>query len=116
MCKRFAGAALLVVALVLAWGSVSYSYPPAGDAAVGKEVFTKKCKTCHGDNGQGNEGMAKLLKTTITPLDSDEVQSKSDADIKMIIVEGKGKMKSVKDISDTDISNVIAYVRTLKKK
>ena len=114
MCKRFAGAALIAGALVLA--STSYSFPPAGDAAAGKDVFAKKCKTCHGENGQGNEGMAKLPKTTIAPLDSDEVQSKSDADIKMIIVEGKGKMKPVKEISDSDINNVIAYVRTFKKK
>ncbi len=116
MIKRFAGATLMAGVLVLGWASISQSSPPAGDAAAGKDVFGKKCKTCHGDSGQGNEGMAKLLKTTITPLDSDEVQSKSDADIKMIIVEGKSKMKPVKDISDNDINNVIAYVRTLKKK
>lgn len=116
MFKRFAGATLMAGALVLGWVSISYSALPAGDAAAGKEVFAKKCKTCHGDNGQGNEGMAKLLKTTITPLDSEEVQTKSDADIKMIVVEGKGKMKPVKDISADDINNVIAYVRTLKKK
>ena len=114
MCKRFAVVAL--IAGVLLFSSTSYSSPPAGDAAAGKDVFVKKCKTCHGENGQGNEGMAKLLKVTITPLDSDEVQSKSDADIKMIIVEGKGKMKPVKDVSDSDIINVIAYVHTFKKK
>jgi len=114
MCKRFAGAALVAGVLVLA--STSYSSPPAGDAAAGKDVFLKKCKTCHGENGQGNEGMANLLKTKIAPFDSDEVQGKSDADIKVIIVEGKGKMKPVKDISDSDINNVIAYVRTFKKK
>jgi|ERR1700739_693463 len=114
MCKRFAVAVLIAGALLLS--STSYSSPPAGDAAAGKDVFAKKCKTCHGDNGQGNEGMAKLLKVTITPLDSDEVQSKSDADIKTIVVEGKGKMKPVKEISDSDITNVIAYVRTFKKK
>ncbi len=59
--------------------------------------------------------MAKLLKTTIPPLDSAEVQSKSDADLKKIITEGTGKMKPVKDLSDADIANVIAYVRAFKK-
>ena len=111
--KELAG--LGVMAVVLLAASVSISARPAGDPAAGKDVFLKKCKTCHGEDGHGNEGMAKLLKTTITPLDSDEVQKKSDAEIKQVIVEGKGKMKPVKDLSDADISNVIAFVRTLKK-
>ncbi len=89
---------------------------PTGDAAMGKEVFLKKCKTCHGEDGSGNQGMAKLLKTTIPPMGSDEVQGKSDADMKKIITEGMGKMRPVKDLSDTEIDNVIAYVRTFKKK
>jgi mono/diheme cytochrome c family protein len=106
---------LAVMAVVLVAASASISARQAGDPAAGKDVYLKKCKTCHGEDGHGNEGMAKLLKTTITPLDSDEVQKKSDAEIKQVIVDGKGKMKPVKDLTDTDISNVIAFVRTLKK-
>lgn len=96
--------------------SASFSAPPAGDATAGKDVYMHKCKACHGEDGQGNAGMAKLLKTTITPMDSDEVQNKTDAEIKTIVTQGKDKMKPVKDISDTDIANVIAFVRTFKKK
>jgi cytochrome c2 len=40
----------------------------------------------------------------------------SDADIKKVITEGKDKMKPVAGLNDTDISNVIAYVRSMKKK
>ncbi len=105
-----------VIAVVLAGASTAFSAPPTGDAAAGKDVFMKKCKTCHGEDGQGNQGMAKLLKTTITPLDSDEVQTKSDADIKTVITQGKDKMKPVQGLSDSDIGNVIAFVRTFKKK
>jgi mono/diheme cytochrome c family protein len=111
--KRIIG--FVATAALLLAASAAYSARPSGDAAAGKDVYVKKCKTCHGEDGHGNEGMAKLLKTTIPPLDSDEVQKKSDADIKKVIVEGKDKMKPVKDLSDSDISNVIAYVRTLKK-
>ena len=95
---------------------VASAAKPTGDAAAGKEVFLKKCKTCHGEDGNGNQGMAKLLKTTIPPLGSAEVQSKSDADIRKIITEGTGKMKPVKDLSDADIDNVTTYVRTFKNK
>jgi mono/diheme cytochrome c family protein len=95
--------------------SVSLPARPAGDAAAGKDTYMKKCKTCHAEDGHGNDGMAKLLKTTIPPLDGSEVQKMSDADIKKIIVEGKGKMKPVQGLSDAEIDNVIAYVRTMKK-
>jgi len=105
-----------VMAGVLLAASTSYSASPAGDAAAGKDVYLKKCKVCHGEDGHGNQGMAKILNTTIPSFDSDEVQSQSDAEIKKVIVEGKGKMKPVKDMSDTDVDNVIAYVRTFKKK
>ena len=106
---------LAVVATITGLLFVASSAMAAGDTSAGKEVFLKRCKTCHGEDGMGNQGMAKLLKTTIPPMDSDEVQSKSDADMKKIISEGMGKMKPVKDLSDADIANVIAYVRTFKK-
>ncbi|HUO34400.1 MAG TPA: cytochrome c [Candidatus Acidoferrum sp.] len=111
--KHLAFAAMLAGALLFASASLAAS--PAGDATAGKDVFMKKCKTCHGEDGHGNQGMAKLLKVTIPSLDSADVQSKSDADLKKIITEGTGKMKPVKDVSDTDVDNVIAYVRTFKK-
>jgi len=44
------------------------------------------------------------------------VQKKTDAELKKIIEEGSGKMKPVKGLSEIDIANVIAYVRTLAKK
>jgi mono/diheme cytochrome c family protein len=112
--KGYASAALLAFALFFA--STAYAATPAGDATAGKDVYMKKCKPCHAEDGNGNQGMAKLLKVTFVPLSADDVQNKSDADIKKIIVEGKDKMKPVKDMSDTDIDNVIAYVRTFKKK
>lgn len=114
MLKGLAGVGAMAGLLLVA--SASSSARPAADAAAGKDVFLKKCKACHGEDGQGNQGMAKILKTTIAALDSDEVQKKSDAEIKKIIVEGKDKMKPVTGLSDADINNVIAFVRTFKKK
>jgi len=87
----------------------------AADAAAGQAVYDKKCKTCHGPTGEGNPGMAKVLGTTITPLGSDEVQKMSDADLKKVVTQGKGKMKPVAGLSDADLDNVVAHVRTLKK-
>ncbi len=85
------------------------------DAAAGKAVYDKKCKTCHGPAGEGNPGMAKVLGTTITPLGSDEVQKMPDADLKKVVMQGKGKMKPITGLTDADVDNVVAHVRTLKK-
>lgn len=104
---------ILVIALVMAWPG---GLAAAGDGGAGKAVYDKKCATCHGKAGEGNPSMAKMLKVELRHLGSKEVQAKSDADLKKSIVEGTGKMKPVKGLSDADVANVIAYVRTLKQK
>ena len=85
-----------------------------GAAADGKAIFDSKCKGCHAADGTGNPGMAKMLKVTMRPLGSAEVQAKSDADLKKDITGGVGKMKP-QTLTDKQASDVIAYIRTLKK-
>ena len=93
-----------------------YTMPmTAADAAAGKELYAKKCATCHADNGEGKEAIAKMFQVTMKPLGSKEVQSKSDADLKKIMLEGSGKMKPVKDVDAKAADDIVAYVRTLKK-
>jgi mono/diheme cytochrome c family protein len=106
-----------IVAIGVAMIGIAVGIPAAGagDAAAGKDLYMKKCKTCHGADGQGNPGVAKLLNVTFKPLGSEEIQKKSDAEFKKIITEGKDKMKPVKDLSDADMDNIIAFVRTLKQ-
>ena len=87
----------------------------AGDPAAGKAVYDKFCRGCHGETGEGNPKLAKMMKVEFKDLGSAEVQGMKDADLKVVIIEGKGKMKPVKAVSAGDIDNVIAYVRTLKK-
>jgi len=105
---RFAviGAFLFGAQLALAQG---------GDAKVGKAVYDKSCATCHGADGTPKEAIAKMLKVEIPHLGSKEMQAKSDADIQKAITAGYEKMKPVKGLSDKDVANVVAYMRTLKK-
>lgn len=100
-----------VVAVMILGASLCF----AGDLAAGKVVYEKKCQICHGDNGEGNPDVAKKLNAEQKPLWSEAVQKKTDADFKKMIHEGIGKMKPPKNVSDTDIDNVITFVRTLKK-
>jgi cytochrome c2 len=84
-----------------------------GDAAKGKTVFSR-CSVCHGASGEGNEAIAKALGAQIPALSSKEVQSLNDAALKKIVIEGKEKMKPI-SLSDAELADVIAFLRTLKK-
>lgn len=86
----------------------------AGDAKAGKAVYDKSCKTCHGAEGQGNPGIAKMLKVTLRHLGSKEVQAKTDAQLKKEAVAGVGAMKPV-TLSPKQADDVVAFVRTLKQ-
>ena len=83
-------------------------------APEGKAVYTTKCQSCHGEKGEGKAAIAKMFNLTMPALGSAEVQSKSDVDLKKVIVEGKGKMKPVAGMEPKQADDVVAYVRTLK--
>jgi mono/diheme cytochrome c family protein len=106
---------MVAVGIVAVVGAMAVQAVRAADATAGKAVFSHKCQICHGADGNGNPGMANALHVKFVPLSSDEVQKMSDADLKTVITQGKGKMKPVQGLSDADVGNVIAFIRTLKK-
>jgi cytochrome c5 len=87
----------------------------AGDATAGKAVYDKACKACHGATGTANPGMAKAMNVEIKDLGSSAVQAMSDADLKKIVADGKGKMRPISSVTGKSVDDVIAFVRTLKK-
>ena len=99
------GALSLVVAVGLAYGS----------AADGKALFGTKCAVCHGANGEGKAGIAKAMGVTMKALGSKDVQAMSEADLKKVILSGKGKMKAVAGVSDKQADDIVAFVKTLKE-
>ena len=102
---------VLVVALIYLPSNVQ-----AQNAAAGKDIYAKKCQTCHGADGAGSPGIAKAMKLEFKHLGSDEVQKKSDAELKKAITDGFGKMKPVAGVAGGDADKVVAHLRTLKKK
>ncbi len=106
-------AVAMVVAMVLSLALPQAAFS-GGDAEKGKALYTAKCKMCHAAEGEGNPGMAKMLKVEMKVLGSKEVQAMKDAELKKDIIEGNGKMKPVK-LTDEEAANVIAFLRTLKK-
>jgi len=83
-------------------------------APEGKAVYEAKCQKCHGPNGEGKESVAKMMHVELKHLGSKEVLAKSNADMKKIITAGQGKMKPIADLSEKQLDDVIAYVRTMK--
>ena len=102
---------LLIASLSLIAAPLVFSQ----DAALGKAFYNRQCANCHGPNGEGKESVAKTFKVQLRDLASKEVQSKTDAELKKIMLEGTGKMRPVK-IKDSDAANVVAYLRTMAKK
>lgn len=76
-------------------------------------LFKSKCAMCHGADGMANTTMAKNLG--IKSYKSPEVQKTSDADLKTIITNGKGKMPSYKSLTPEQIDGLVKYIRELGK-
>jgi mono/diheme cytochrome c family protein len=87
----------------------------AGDAAKGKALYTAKCGACHGPSGEPKDAIAKALKVEMRHLGGKEVQDKADADLIATITKGNGKMTPVAAIKEAEVTDIIAFVRTLKK-
>lgn len=94
---------------MIAFAALSYA-----GAAEGKELYTAKCQTCHGEKGEGKAAIGKMYNITMPNLASKETQAKSDADLKKVVTAGQGKMKPVAGVTDKQAGDIVAYVRTLK--
>ncbi len=106
----------LIITFVALMGTVA-GVALAADAKAGGEVFNKSCKGCHGPEGATpNEAVSKMLGAPIPVLAAADFQaSKTDADIKKAITDGKGKMPKVASVTGSSIDDVVAYVRSIKK-
>jgi len=104
--------------------TVGLLMPVCAEDLPGKAVFEQTCKNCHGPEGKGDKTASSFWKVNIPRLDSKYVQSKSDAELKKIITGGIRKMAPVRmdapsaphrgKLTGQQVSEVIAYVRTLK--
>lgn len=81
----------------------------------GEKVYKAKCAMCHGADGAGATPAGKGTKAR--DFCSDEVKKETDEDWSLIIVKGKNKMPAYdKKITEAEIKDVVAYIRSLCKK
>jgi mono/diheme cytochrome c family protein len=80
----------------------------------GADTYRAKCQMCHAPDGSGNTPAGKAMKTA--SFMSPEPVKASDADMIAMTKNGKGKMPAYSGkLSDSQIKDVIAYIRTLQK-
>ena len=122
---------LLVAALALAacgggGGASSNTQKPAatqGDAAKGKAVFEGTCVSCHGPAAKGLPGLGKDLTT------SEFVSQQTDKQLVDFIKKGRPASDPANTnkvdmpprggnpaLTDTDLANVVAFVRSIHQK
>ncbi len=97
---------VLVALLICGLFAVCSSSAVAQDAAA---TYKAKCAMCHGPEGKGG-------KMGTRDFASPEVKAESDAQLTDIITKGKGKMPAYGEkLKDTEIKDVVAYIRGLAK-
>lgn len=120
---------LLVAALALAacgGGSAAPAQKPAasqGDAVKGKTVFEGTCVSCHGPDAKGLPGLGKDLTT------SEFVSQQTDKQLVDFIKKGRPANDPANTnkvdmpprggnpaLSDNDLANVVAFVRSIHQK
>ena len=107
LISRVGVAILLTFATVLLCNSTVQ----AQDAAA---TYKAKCAMCHGADGKGS---ATGQKMGVHDFSSADVQKETDAQLTEIITKGKGKMPAYEGkLKDTEIKDLVAYVRGLGKK
>jgi len=117
------------VAVALAAFVASASPALAGDAAAGKASYTTNCSSCHGDSGKGDGPVGGALQPPPRDFsqgdfafDTDGDGAKgTETDLTNVIKNGAMKyggsplMAPWATLSDDDIANIVAYVRSLKE-
>jgi mono/diheme cytochrome c family protein len=85
--------------------------------ALGKSLFNKHCKSCHGSGGKGDGPKSKELETDPGDFTSADFHKQTDGELFYKTKEGRDDMPSFKKkiSSDEDIWLLVDYVRALKK-
>jgi mono/diheme cytochrome c family protein len=91
--------------------------PAKADAAAGKELWAKHCKSCHGSKGLGDGPKAASLKTNPGDFSSAAFQASTDGELLYRTDKGRDEMpayeKKIPEINDRWA--LVAFMRTLKK-
>jgi mono/diheme cytochrome c family protein len=95
--------------------ALGLTLPGAMHAQTGAATYKAKCQMCHAADGSGSTPAGKAMKAI--PFSSPDLIKASDAQLFASTKNGKGKMPAFgAKLSDAEIKDSIAYIRTLQKK
>jgi mono/diheme cytochrome c family protein len=98
---------LLAGGLIAVCSSLAVAQNAAG-------TYKAKCALCHGADGKGSSMGVKMGARDFTSAD---VQKETDIQLTAIITKGKGNMPAYDGkLKDTEITDLVAYIRGLAKK
>ncbi len=103
-----------VATLALWFVAQSHAALLPGDAKRGAEIYSQRCVMCHGENGDGNNGMAANFREEwyrFTKTDDELAESIRNG----FQSEGKSYAAGAMPpqvLSDRDLEDVIAYLRS----
>ena len=117
------GLSLVAVTMGVLWIATSSSMAQGkGDAKAGETVYKGQCVKCHGDTGAGDGPQAQKLKDKPASWAAGAgMKDMTDQQLFEAIQKGGpavGKsrlMPGYPKLSEADVWNVVAYIKTLKK-
>lgn len=88
----------------------------ADNIAMGKSLYAKHCKSCHGKEGLGDGPKADEVDGDLGDFSSEEFQAQSDGALFYKSYIGRDDMPNYeKKMSEEDAWLVVHYLRTLKE-
>lgn len=83
----------------------------------GKKIYLESCQNCHGPTGKGDSDMAAYLSPPPANLTAKGTQSKTDAQLRKVILEGRPGTAMVGyagAFEEAQLADLIAYIRSLQ--
>jgi mono/diheme cytochrome c family protein len=106
--------------IILLASVISFAAALTAGAADGKALWDHHCAMCHGADGKGQTNMGKKLGAKdytdpkVQAALTDEAATKAIKD-GFKNEDGKTVMRPAKNLSDDQIKDLVAYMRTFKK-
>jgi mono/diheme cytochrome c family protein len=107
---------LPVALVVLGVAAMTMAAPSKGNPEAGKKIYLESCQNCHGPTGKGDSDMAAYLTPKPANLAAKATQTKTDAQLRKIILEGRpGTAMSSYDgaFEEKQLDDLVAYIRSL---
>jgi len=108
---------LLALVVVLGLVQPTMGASSKGNPEAGKKIYLESCQSCHGPTGKGDSDMAAYLTPKPANLAAKTTQTKTDAQLRKIILEGRpGTAMSSYDgaFDEAQLTDLLAYIRSLK--